>query len=57
MKKEYKAGKLMNVFDELYEEAEKDYNRMPATYRESITLEDHQENYIREQANKKLNKH
>ena len=49
-KEKYERSNLWTVFDDLYDEAEKDYDRMPKEYRESITLEDHQENYIRQQA-------
>ncbi len=57
MKQEYHKGKLMNIFDELFTEAEKEYDKMPIEYRKKITLHEHQENYVREQANRKCNKH
>ncbi len=57
MKEQYHKGLLMNIFDSLFEEAEKEYNKMPKEYREKVSLSEHQENYVREQAMKKLNKY
>ncbi len=57
MKQEYHRGKLMNIFDKLFAETEKEYNKMPIEYQEKVSLREHQENYVREQAMKKLNKH
>ena len=57
MKQRYHKGLLSNIFDDLFEEAKKEYEQMPNEYREKVSLHEHQENYVREQAMKKLNKY
>ena len=54
MEKENITSGLQNVFDNLFKEAETEYNKMPDEYCKRVSLSEHQENYIREKANEKL---
>ena len=56
MDKQYHKGLLSNIFDDLFEKAEKEYNKMPKEYRGKVSLFEHQENYVREKAMSKLSK-
>lgn len=57
MREECHKGKLMNIFDDMFEEARIEYNKMPEEYRKGVSLHEHQENYVRESAQTRLNKH
>ncbi len=57
MEERYHKGLLTKIFDDLFEEAKKEYEKMPREYQEKVSLFEHQENYVRETAMKKLNKH
>ena len=54
MKEKYHRGKLMNVFDDLFKEAKKEYEKMPREYQKKVSLLEHQENYVHEKAMNKL---
>ncbi len=56
MENKYHKGLLTNIFDDLFEEAKKEYEKMPKEYQEKVSLFEHQENYVHEKAMNKLNK-